>query len=148
MRHGMLLLAGVVGLSLGTALAQAVAREGESLAPPDGSGLQCVGDGAAASPAIALDAGRPDTRIPNCPVNFSNCVDVPGRKCTLQDCVTVDLGYDKCKKNGHVFQCTNGNLQQTTCTCRERLHLICCDDDTCGFPCGECSGGSLTTVCP
>jgi len=87
--------------------------------------------------------------VPPCPVNFSDCEDVPGRKCALQNCTTVDLGYSKCKKNRRVIGCRNGNLQQTTCDCLEQLHLVCCDLGTCSFgECGVCTGGSLTTQCP
>ena len=113
-------------------------------------GMLCVTDLGLEGPELLPGAPVADGGgVPDCPVNFSNCVDVPGRKCTLQNCITEDLGYDKCRRpSGHIIQCRNGNIQQTTCDCRQRLQLICCDDESCGFECGICTGGSLSTVCP
>lgn len=94
---------------------------------------------------VAADAGG----VPDCPVEFSNCLDVPGRKCGLRNCVTVDLGIRKCRQpDGSMFSCTPANIQQTTCNCEEAFHMVCCDFDECTFgECGTCSGGSLALFC-
>jgi len=152
---GRKLIVGLSCLLLASAAAWAAEVQPAPAVDADGpaalDGMTCVSDRGYEKPEIGTPGPAPEGAggIPNCPTNFSNCVNVPGRKCTLQNCVTIDLGYDSCRKNGHVLTCTSGNLQQTTCDCRERLHQICCDDGNCEFgECGFCTGGSLTTVCP
>lgn len=160
MKRRLLVVLGVLMLSLGATLAADPPEMDQAAAPSSPAtevsdltdGMLCVTEESTTIPEILEEsAGRLALQggVPDCPVNFSNCEDVPGRKCALQNCVTTSLPFDKCKKNGRIIRCRNGNLQQTTCDCLERLHLVCCDTDSCEFgECGFCSGGSLSTVCP
>jgi hypothetical protein len=125
-------------------------------APKPVDGMLCVGKDSVESPTVlpeelgdklAKDRMSP---TPDCPVNYSNCQNVPGRSCTLQNCVTVDLGWTKCKKpHGIIIGCQEGlTIHQTTCNCEEQFHSQCCDTGTCEWgDCGICSGGSLATFC-
>lgn len=122
---------------------------------PDDSDIEfsCAGDvPAEMSPLGPKDSASPagGGGIPDCPVNYDNCHDLPGQACRPVNCVTIDLGYDTCRKpNGRKLTCVNGNLQQTTCGCHVGVHSICCDDGTCSWgDCGVCGNGTLSTVCP
>jgi len=125
-------------------------------AVPD-DGLRCVTDQGVEEPssvvedAILIAGGGGGGGVPNCPVNFNDCHDLPGQACTPINCVTVDLGYDTCKKpGGRKLTCINGNLQQTTCDCHAGVRSTCCDEPGgCSFgDCGICGTGTLSTVCP
>lgn len=160
MRRRTIVVAGLMTMFLALPLAAQTPSDAGGPADPPAAeatadltaGMSCVTvsgvedpDVLGGAPTAAAAAGP----IPDCPVNFSDCEDVPGRKCGLRNCVTVDLGYSTCRRNRFVISCRNGNLQQTTCDCVELLHLVCCDLGTCEFgECGVCTGGSLTTVCP
>lgn len=138
----------VIGLILATATMaaeQAIAPEKPAPTPVDG--MICVSEaGQLDTPSTRPDM-EPMGPIPPCPVNYSNCLDVPGRNCSLQNCATVDLGWTQCKKGNRVIGCSVGTIHQTTCDCEEAFHQTCCDDDSCGFDCGICTGGSLATFC-
>ena len=145
----------VAVLLLFVAAIPVMAAEVKAVPPADADGstaidgMTCLSDQGFQKPEIGAPDQGQSPQVPKCPTNFSNCPNVPGRACSLQNCVTEDLGYSSCRKpGGHVITCIAGNIQQTTCDCLERLHQICCDDNSCGFTCGECTGGSLTTVCP
>jgi len=122
---------------------------------PD-DGLRCVSDLGVEKPELLandwiLIAGGGGGHVPNCPVNFNNCHDVPGQACTPINCVTIDLEYATCKRpGGQTIGCTNGPLQQTTCDCHTGVRSTCCDEPGgCSFgDCGICGTGTLSTVCP
>jgi hypothetical protein len=140
-----------------TALAAETApppANGPAAVPDDG--LRCVTDQGVEEPSSILDdailiAGGGGGGVPNGPVNFNDCHDLPGQACTPINCATVDLGYNTCKKpGGRKISCTNGNLQQTTCDCHAGVRSTCCDEPGgCSFgDCGICGTGLLSTVCP
>ncbi len=156
MRRSWLVLAAVIGLGTGTLLAGTAPpqTEGPPAPPKPVDGMLCVGENSVESPALeGVPGDKPAAErvdVLPCPVNFSNCNDVPGRSCTLQDCVTVDLDITRCQKpNGQILHCTGGTtLHKTTCDCQEQFHDQCCDLGTCQWgDCGICTGGSLSTFC-
>jgi hypothetical protein len=155
MRRGLLALTAVVCLFAGRTWADSPSpKAGDKPTPKPIDGMLCVGKESVESPTLlpeGLDKlSKNSVPVPNCPVNYSNCQNVPGRSCTLQNCVTVDLEWSKCKRpGGIIISCDVGlTIHQTTCNCEEQFHSQCCDTGTCEWgDCGICSGGRLATFC-
>jgi len=136
----LLILVGLVTLLLGMAwLSQSTASVGH--APK------------AAQVAPSTQQMQPTTppNTPPCPPEFASvCVDVQGRRCRQQACTTTDTGDKKCQRaDGTIFSCLPGNqtVHVTTCPCRDTLHLICCEDNSCNPPCEDCAPGTQQLSC-
>jgi hypothetical protein len=139
------LVMGLMLASAAMAAEQPVAPGKPAPVPVDG--MICVSETGQLDTPWTRPYMEPMGPIPQCPTNFSNCPDVPGRNCSLQNCVTIELG-PQCKKGNRIIGCEPpATIHQTTCDCEEQFHQTCCDDDTCGFECGVCAGGSLATFC-
>ena len=91
--------------------------------------------------------------IPDCPLTFSSCVDVPGKECRLRtdgSCTITDTHDHHCKlPDGNTFSCPGGqSILVTNCECFTRLQNICCPNCP-EFTCGDCETqpGSQSYTC-